>query len=167
MIKTTIIIILILLLLITLYSYYCLSSRMVNFERARLEYILQKESDVKTKESKVKVVADCSNKNIQYLSALENINKILGGLNIESENSTNDLNEKNNNIIKGVQNVIMGKINPDIVAGPESIQSCSTTHNKHNKKYNNKHNDNDVDTLINQESIDVEMLSEVPSEYIE
>lgn len=159
MIKTTIIIILILLLLITLYSYYCLSSRMINFERARLEYILQKEQEVKTKESSVKVVADCSNKNEQYLSALENINKILGEMNIRTENSTNDFNEKNNNIIKGVQNVITGKINPDIVANPENIQSCSNTHNKQNN--------NDVDSLINQETIDVEMLSEVPSEYIE
>lgn len=159
MIKTTIIIILILLLLITLYSYYCLSSRMINFERARLEYILQKEQEVKTKESSIKVVADCSNKNEQYLSALENINKILGEMNIRTENSTNDFNEKNNNIIKGVQNVITGKINPDIVANPENIQSCSNTHNKQNN--------NDVDSLINQETIDVEMLSEVPSEYIE
>lgn len=52
MIKTTIIIILILLLLITLYSYYCLSSRMINFERSRLEYILQKESELADKEKK-------------------------------------------------------------------------------------------------------------------
>lgn len=132
---------------------------MINFERARLEYILQKEQEVKTKESSVKVVADCSNKNEQYLSALENINKILGEMNIRTENSTNDFNEKNNNIIKGVQNVIIGKINPDIVANPENIQSCSNTHNKQNN--------NDVDSLINQETIDVEMLSEVPSEYIE
>jgi len=132
---------------------------MINFERARLEYILQKESDVITKENKVKVVADCSNKNDQYLSALENINKIIGGLNIESENYTNDLNKKNSNIIKGVQNLITGKINSNIVVNPESIQSCSIT--------NNKHNDNDVDILINQESIDVKILNDVPSEYIE
>lgn len=159
MIKITIIIILILLLLITLYSYYCLSSRMINFERARLEYILQKELEVKIKESSVKVIADCSNKNEQYLSALENINKILGEINIRTENSTNDLNEKNNNIIKGLQNVITGKINPDIVSNPENIQSCSNTYNKQNN--------NDVDTLINQELIDIEILNEVPSEYIE
>ena len=54
MIKITIIIILILLLLITLYSYYCLSSRMINFERARLEYILQKEQEIKTKERRIR-----------------------------------------------------------------------------------------------------------------
>lgn len=159
MIKTSIIIILILLLVITLYSYYCLSSRMVNFERARLEYILQKETAVKIKESEVKVVADCSNKNFQYQMALENINKILGGVNIGSISSANDVNEKNDDIIKGIQNVITGKIDPNIVAEPENIQSCQN-------KQNDKHNDI-ISSLINQETIDVEILSEVPPEYIQ
>ena len=35
MIKITIIIILILLLLITMYSYYCLSSKMIDYEKTR------------------------------------------------------------------------------------------------------------------------------------
>lgn len=109
MIKITIIIILIFLLLITLYSYYCLSSRMVNFERARLEYILQKEDEVKIKESRVKVITDCSNKNELYQTALININKILSGISIESENSVN-------------------VINGDIVAKSEITQSCSNKH---------------------------------------
>ena len=98
-------------------------SSISNFERARLEYILQKEQEIKTKERSVKVVADCSNKNKQYLLALENINTILGEINIGTENTQAYTNEQNN--------------------------------------YNN------INSLINQESIDVEMLSEVPSEYIE
>ena len=123
MIKITIIIILIILLIITMYSYYYLSSKMINFERARLEYILQKETDVKIKENKVKVIADCSNKNEQYQMALTNINKILDVLNIKSEN----------------------------------IESVNTK----------AENDKDIECLINQESINVKMLNEVPSEYIQ
>lgn len=131
MIKTTIIITLILLLVITLYSYYCLTSKMVNFERARLEYILQKESDVIKRESEVKVIADCSNKNFQYQMALENINKILGELNIGTVNSTTNINEIN----------------------------------EINEK--NEKNNHIVNSLINQETNDIEILNEVQSEYFQ
>lgn len=88
MIKTTIIIILILLLLITLYSYYCLSSRMINFERSRLEYILQKESELADKEKNIKIVADCSDKNEQLSQLIYVINKIINnsGLGTSSDN---------------------------------------------------------------------------------
>ena len=94
MIKTTIIIILILLLLITLYSYYCLSSRMINFERARLEYILQKESEIADKEKNIKIVADCSNKNEQLSEVIYSINKIINnsGLGTSCEIKNNSIN---------------------------------------------------------------------------
>ena len=82
MIKTAIIIILILLLIITLYSYYCLSSRMVNFEKLRLEYILTKEGELNDKEKNIKTIADCSNKNDSYQEAIKNINSIIGNLNL-------------------------------------------------------------------------------------
>ena len=114
MIKITIIFVLILLLLITLYSYYCISSRIVNFERARLEYILQKESDINIKENKVKVITDCSNKNEQYQIALNKINNILQELNINEKQTITD----------------------------------------------------DINFLITKEPINVEMLNEVPTEYI-
>lgn len=163
MIKTSIIIILVLLLVITLYSYYCLSSRMINFERARLEYILQKETAVKIKESEVKVIADCSNKNLQYQMALENINKILGGVNIGTINSDDAINEKNDDIIKDIQNVITSKIVPDIVAEPENIQSYISKPDNQNKQ----NNINNISSLINQESINVETLNEVSPYYIQ
>lgn len=159
MIKTTIIIVLILLLSITLYSYYCLSSRMINFERERLEYILQKETEVKIKENEIKVVSDCSNKNELLLEALMGINKILGEANINGnldicKNSKYNLQQsKNDNIVKGIENVISGKINLDIVANP-------------NDKLNNNQNTNTCDIKnISEEQINIEMLSEVPEEY--
>jgi hypothetical protein len=149
MIKITIIIILILLLIITLYSYYCLSSRMVNFERARLEYILQKESELVTKEKNIKVVANCSNKNQQLENALTNINKILGEIGISNLNKIDD---KNVNIVKGIENIISGKIDSNIVAHPEQInKSCDVN--------------NDINNIIN-ESIGTEILSEVPVKYL-
>ena len=153
MIKIIIVVILILLLIITIYSYYCLTSRMVNYERERLEYILQKENEVKTKESKVNVVADCSNKNEQYQAAFANINKIIGDLHIKGVCDINDVNEKNMHIIKSVENVISGKIDPEVIANPKNIQSCLINNN------------NDANSLINQESIHI--LNEVPTEHIQ
>lgn len=130
MIKITIIMILILLLIITLYSYYCLSSRIVNFERARLEYILQKESELGIKEKNIKVIANCSNKNEQLENALANINKILGEIGISNSNK---IDNKNINIVKGIENIIQGKIDSNIVAYPEQInKSCNVSNNINN-----------------------------------
>lgn len=156
MIKITIIIILILLLVITLYSYYCLSSRMTNFERARLEYILQKEAELGTKEKNIKVITDCSNKNEQLENALKNINKILGEIGIRGLNNfddKNDKNDKNDNIVKGIKNIINGKIDSNIVANPDEI----------NKSCNLNPNPNPT-TIIN-DIIQTEILNEVPVEY--
>lgn len=125
MIKNAIIIILILLLIITLYSYYCLSSKMSNFERTRLEYILQKETELKTKESNIQNVEDCANKNNQLKEALENINNILVNINIGKTFCTTSTDDEiNSDIIKGIENVISRKIDPNIVAEPENIESC-------------------------------------------
>ena len=144
MIKITIIIILIILLSITLYSYYCLSSRMINFERARLEYILQKENELAIKEKNIKVVADCSNKNEKFKEAFDHINKILGEIGINNSNKTDN---KNNDIIKEIENIIYGKIDSNIVAHPEQL-SISNINN------------------VIEQSINTKILSEVPTEYI-
>lgn len=150
-ISITIIIILILLLVITLYSYYCLSYRMINFERARLEYILQKDAELSTKEKNIKVITDCSDKNEQLKNALSNINKILGEIGISD---LNKLDDKNVNIVKGIENIISGKIDTNIIANPDQInKSCNI---------NNNVNDNNI---IN-ESIGTEILNEVPNEYL-
>lgn len=82
MIKIIIIIILVLLLFITLYSYYCLSSRMNEFERARLEYILNKENELNQTETKIKIINNCTEKNEKYQIAIKNINNIIDGLNL-------------------------------------------------------------------------------------
>lgn len=82
MIKTTIIIILILLLLITLYSYYCLSSNMIEFEKTRLEFVLRKENEIKELESKIKVISNCNEKNEKYQQAIKSINSVIYELNL-------------------------------------------------------------------------------------
>ena len=169
MIKITIIIILILLLVITLYSYYCLSSKMVNFERTRLEYILQKESELQTKEKNIKVINNCSNKNEQLENALTNINRILEEIGIGKMDNFDD---KNGNIVKGITNIINGKIDSNIVANPDQInKSCGLNKNNNNISNNisnnNKNNDtiDNVNKIIN-ESISTEILNEVPVEYL-
>lgn len=164
MIKITIIIILIFLLLITLYSYYCLSSRMINFERERLEHILQKETAVKTKENEIKVVSDCSNKNELLLEALMGINKILGeaningNLNICNNSKYNPKDAKNDDVVKSVENE--NKINLDIVADPDNKLSSYGTNINQEQDINTTDGEN-----ILEEQIYVEMLSEVPEEY--
>ena len=161
MIKITIIIILILLLIITLYSYYCLSSRMINFERSRLEYILQKETELNYKEKNIKVVSDCSNKNDKLTQALNGINKIIENTGFSNSNKYDN---KNNNIVKGIENIITGKIDSNIVANPNQLSKSCVNNNDDNISINDV-NKNGVDKYIEQ-AINTNILSEVPTEYI-
>lgn len=86
MIKITIIIILILLLVITIYSYYCLSIKMINYERKRLEYILNKEQHLTHVENNIKMITDCNEKNEKYQLAIKDISSIL--LNLAKQSGT-------------------------------------------------------------------------------
>lgn len=163
MIKITIIIILILLLIITLYSYYCLSSRMINFERARLEHILLKENELKEKENKIKIVSDCSNKNMQLEKALANINDILKNTGLANTLCEKEENNNKNKIIKGIENVIDGKIDVNLVSNPEqSLKNCFINQNNQNNQDNK---DNQV-VPVEEEDIYNEIMTEVPSEFI-
>lgn len=55
---------------------------MVDFERDRLDFILKKESEVRDLESKVKVVADCSNKHEDLQNGIIEIYNIISKLNL-------------------------------------------------------------------------------------
>lgn len=76
MIKNIVIAILCLLLLITIYSYYCLSKSMIDYEKDRLEFILNKENNVNSKEFNVKSLEDCKNKLNKVIKVLDEINNI-------------------------------------------------------------------------------------------
>ena len=93
MIKNAIIIILMLLLLITIYSYYCLSNKMNNFERKRLEHIINKENELSNRESTITKITDCNEKYLKYKNALEQVNNLLVNLNIND--SIKNLNDNN------------------------------------------------------------------------
>lgn len=165
MIKITIIIILILLLLITLYSYYCLSSGMINFQRDRLEYILQKQAELKKKETELTIISNCSNKNKQYERAIDNINKIILEL---------DINNKSNiNTFEDIEKIISEKIilptYSEIFAEQEQYQD------KNQEKINSNLNSNpesdsisinSLDMIVEQPSDSNIILDEVPMEYI-
>jgi hypothetical protein len=144
---------------------------MINFERSRLEYILQKETEINYKEKNIKIVSDCSNKNDKLTQALNGINKIIENTGFSSSNK---YDIKNNNIVKGIENIITGKIDSNIVANPNQL-SCVNNNNNNNNYNNNNNNDNiivndnnnknDVDKYIEQ-NINTKILSEVPAEYI-
>jgi hypothetical protein len=147
MIKTSIIFILIFLLLITLYSYYCLSYYMVNFERIRLEYILQKEYELNKKENKIKIIQNCSNKNENYKEALNNINNII--INLDIMNNKSDID---NNLITNSNidiNFIKQKLNTKIL------------NEESNEKILNEESNEEQINLLN----DTKILNEVPIEY--
>jgi hypothetical protein len=81
MIKNTIIAILLIVLVITIYSYICLSSNIMNYEKERMEFILNKESDIKNKESKLQTMTKCNDELIKYKNVINKITSDLANLN--------------------------------------------------------------------------------------
>ena len=132
MIKIAIIIILVILLAITLYSYYCLSSRMIEFERSRLEFILKKESALNEQENKIKIISECSNKNEQYQQAIKNINTVIGNLNLppgsicQTEDYVDNL-KKDKLVINEIKGLVTGVIDPETCINP--INESDSTSN--------------------------------------
>ena len=112
MIKITVIIILILLLIITIYSYYCLSSSMIDYEKDRLEYILKKEIELNNLEKKIKIISHCNEKNEKYQEAIKNINNIIENLNLPPGSicNTNSKNINQENV-RNLKNFIASEPN--------------------------------------------------------
>jgi uncharacterized protein (UPF0333 family) len=86
MIKNTIIVILLLLLIITIYSYVCLSTNIVNYEKERMEFILTKESEVAAKQNILVETVKCNSDLTNYKSSIRKLTTDLNKL-------SNDLND--------------------------------------------------------------------------
>ena len=80
MIKNTIIAILVILLIVTIYSYICLSTSMLNYEKERMEFILNKEADIKSRESKLLTQTKCNDELLKYKNVINKITADLANL---------------------------------------------------------------------------------------
>jgi hypothetical protein len=107
MIKNTIIVILLLLLLITFYAYLCLSNNMMDYQKERMEHILQKEKELKDKESKLISLGECNDNMNKYKNIINklssdltktasNFNEIVNFVNLTNSSIDNDIKIKEN-----------------------------------------------------------------------
>lgn len=110
MMKIIIIIILILLLLITLYSYYCLSNQMINYETTRLQHIMNKEQLVNNKIFKINSLEECNNNNTKYYTAIQEISNIINRLNLPINNFNNNNNSFEENTL-----IVTNEINTEMI----------------------------------------------------
>jgi ABC-type Zn2+ transport system substrate-binding protein/surface adhesin len=94
MIKNAIIIILMSLLLITLYSYYCLSKKMIDYEKKRLEYIINKENELVAKESKINKIEDCNDKYLKCKNILDQIDNLIENSKDKDEDEEDEENKE-------------------------------------------------------------------------
>jgi hypothetical protein len=65
-----------LLLILSAYLYYCLSNSMIKYENNRMNYIINKERKLKTREMDINLSIKCQNQNILYEKAIDNISNI-------------------------------------------------------------------------------------------
>jgi len=103
MIKNIIIIILILLLIITLYSYYCLSNKMIDYQKIRMEHIINKENILNQRENKIKQISDCNNKLLNCNNAIKDIIRITNNIPLDHDYNpiyTEKINNELDNEIK-------------------------------------------------------------------
>lgn len=140
-----------LLLVITLYSYYCLSSRMINFEKSRLEFLLKKEEELNEREKNIKIVADCSIQNEKYQQTIENINSIIDKLNLPPGSICKKYTVgKDKQIIDNLKSIIL----------EEKLPENSNLNNCAGSDVNNEL----VNELISANNL--QMYNEVPSNFI-
>lgn len=88
MIKNTIIVILLLLLLITFYAYMCLSGNMVDFQKERMEYIVKKEAEIKSREHKLLTTEECNNNLNKYKTMINKVSTDLEKVSTDINNLT-------------------------------------------------------------------------------
>lgn len=94
-IKNIIIIILIILLIVTLYSYFYLSNKMINFEAERLNYISIKEIEFKDIDRKLTYNKTCANELEKCKQSVEKINSVIDELTGKTKKSA----QKSENLI--------------------------------------------------------------------
>ena len=170
MIKNTIIVILLILLLITLYAYVCLSSNMINYKKERLEFIINKEKEIKIQEQHLLTLQECNTNLNKYKNIIDNINNQLNKT-TDDMNSllktvqqtdisiNNDLNKNNHhdNIKEQPKNIVMENKNivienkniinkqpentVDIIGNVENLENFGNLDNLENKNYINKTSD--------------------------
>ena len=113
-----------------------------------MEYILQKENELREKESKIKIIQDCTNKNERLEKALININQILSTTGII--NKTENTKNIENKIIIGVEDV------EDVEDNEIDLNLVSSIKQEQENIYNQ----------TEQENIYNQIITEVPIDYI-
>lgn len=116
MIKNTIIIILILLLIITLYSYFCLSNKMLNYEKERMEYIVNKERELKVKDS---VLKGCEG----YQTELNNCKTTISSIKDAIAENISKLNRNLNNVQDASIGILQNKVVESLDSNNKSTNS--------------------------------------------
>ena len=97
MIKNTIIVILLLLLIITFYAYICLSSNMLDYEKERMQNILNKEVMLKQKEKELVNLKECNDTMNKYKNIINKLSIDLTKSMSNFSEIVNYVNETNNN----------------------------------------------------------------------
>lgn len=91
MIKNIIIVIILFLLLTVAVAYYTLASRMENFERERLQYVVSKEDEIKREKAKLVELTECNNNMRKYKNIIHSLSQDL-------TKSTTDINNITKNV---------------------------------------------------------------------
>ena len=142
MIKNIIIVCLIVIMLIVIYSWICVSNSMSNFQKTRMEYIINKENELHNKELKLISANKCNKLLLNYSSSMD---KLLSDLNSVSS----DLN----NLAKNTLNT-----NSDVKTKIKSYVNNETTFKINDKPY--QLHETSVETSNNEPSVEMQELND-------
>lgn len=97
---------------------------MIDFEQRRMEYILNKEGELKNLEQKIKIDTDCSNKNDKYQLAIKGINEIIDNLNLPPGSICSKYsNEEDKKTISTIKSIILEKQQDQNVQNVQNVQN--------------------------------------------
>jgi hypothetical protein len=136
---------------------------MTDFQKDRMQYILNKEAEVNEKEKNIKIVTDCTNKNEKYQEAIKNINGIITGLQLPPGSICERINKD------GLENIdpnsLAGRAHKIINEMIAQAESSSCPHPVLNNAQVNMSEHNNVLNEIKNE-IKNEINNEIPNELI-
>ncbi len=169
MLKNTIIIILTLLLIITLYSYFCLSNKMLDYEKDRMEFICKKEKEITNKNTILQDCSVCQTELNNYKNSIASIKQAIAE-NISKINSMNqsngsDTGHTNNSISSTSANTNQEMLNllknPLIINGEEVFEETNSNLAQNVNSENNSEMTVDVTAKIDTNLQDINISTDI------
>lgn len=155
MIKNIIIVCLIVIMLIVIYSWICVSNSMSNFQKARMEYIINKENELHNKELKLISANKCNKLLLNYSSSMDKLLSDLNSVSSDLNNLAKNTLNTNSDVKTKIKSYVNNEARAETSNNVPSVE-MQELNEKLNEKLNDKMNNNTYDEIEAETNIKLE-----------